>query len=171
MLLPLLPWPKDYEADKFHCPTLTSVEVFFYANGTIPAGINLPNYESLRQTHGSRNFCFSNVVDFHETHTKTTFLEEKDDEMYKRNQRDVFTVQLAFHELLGHGSGKLFTQDRGGDYNFLLGKVMHPFTDEAVITCYGPGETWNSIFGNISAPFEECRAECVGIYLSAMPEL
>lgn len=53
----------------------------------------------------------------------------------------------------------------------LTGQVLHPFTDEAVVTCYGPGETWNSIFGHISASFEECRAECVGIYLSAIPEV
>ncbi|CAM6085105.1 unnamed protein product [Calypogeia fissa] len=170
VLLPLLPWPKEYEADKFICPTFTCIEVFFYANGTIPAGINLPNYENIRQTHGSRNFCLANVVETHDNHSKTTFLAKHDEELSTITKGDVFFVQLAFHELLGHGSGKLFTQNQGGEYNFSLGSVMHPITHEAVVTCYGPGETWNSTFGQISAAYEECRAECVGIFLSANPQ-
>ncbi|PTQ38966.1 hypothetical protein MARPO_0048s0075 [Marchantia polymorpha] len=170
VLLSSLPWPKDFEADQLQCGTFTCIDVFCYANGTIPTGINLPNYQDVRQTYGCRNVCLSNVLEAHYPDTKTTFLRDDDIELLKRTKKEVFIVQLACHELLGHGSGKLFSQDSGGVYNFPYGKIKHPFTHEAVVSCYGPGETWNSKFGGISGAFEECRAECVGLFLSTNSE-
>ncbi|CAM6106763.1 unnamed protein product [Calypogeia fissa] len=171
VLIPSLPWPKDFETEAFHCPAFTCIEAFVYVNSTIPAAFNLPNYEDVRQIHGSRNLCVSNALDANDCVNKVSIVTDEDWELLKNFQQDVFRVQLGCHELLGHGSGKLFTEDREGTYNFARGKVRHPFFDEMVGTCYRPGESWNSVFGQISSSYEECRADCVGIYLSTLPQV
>ena len=51
------------------------------------------------------------------------FIHPDDLELYKAWETKSFEVQVANHELLGHGSGKLFKEEADGKKNFDPEKV------------------------------------------------
>jgi dipeptidyl-peptidase-3 len=52
-----------------------------------------------------------------------TFIHPTDVELYNTWDSRAFELQVANHELLGHGSGKLFEEDVDGKKNFDPEKV------------------------------------------------
>jgi len=77
-----------------------------------------------------------------------------------------YEPQLACHELLGHGVGKLNYRDENGNAD----TYTDPITNETFESCYEKDETWNK-FGAISTSYEECRADTCGLYLQAFKEV
>lgn len=165
-LIPKLPWDKHFEKDKFLSPDFTSLEVLTFAGSGIPAGINIPNLDSIRQTEGFKNVSLGNQMSAKPPNQKVPFIADEDQEIYQKLSDVSFEVQVGLHELLGHGCGKLLQETEPGKYNFdVKNPPVSPVTGKPISTWYKPGETWGSVFGGMGPSYEECRAECVAMAL------
>ncbi|CAF3589611.1 hypothetical protein SNK03_001171 [Fusarium graminearum] len=166
-LIPLLPWGAEFEKDKFLSPDFTSLEVMTFAGSGIPAGINIPNYDDIRQTEGFKNVSLGNVLSAKAPDEKIPFIRDEDLEVYKKQRDASFEVQVGLHELTGHGCGKLLQETSPGTFNFdKENPPVSPVDNKPITTWYKPGQTWGSVFGSIAASYEECRAELVAMHLS-----
>ena len=169
--IPMLPWGAPFEKDRFQRPDFSSLDVLTYAASGIPAGINIPNYDDIRMDVGFKNVSLGNVLAAgNKSKEKRSFIADGDQQLVMDRSSEGFEVQVGLHELLGHGSGKLLTEESAGKFNFDR-SVVNPLTGKAVETWYKPGETWGSVFKDLGGAYEECRAEVVGLYLSTEPEV
>jgi len=175
-LIPLLPWSKDFEKDKFLSPDFTSLEVLTFCGSGIPAGINIPNYDDIRQTEGFKNVSLGNVLSAKAPNEKVPFIKDSDLELYKKYRDASFEVQVGLHELtgthppspipmrlvggttdisLGHGCGKLLQETSPGVFNFDKDQPpISPITNKPVTCWYKPGQTWGSVFGGLAGAYE-----------------
>ena len=165
-MIPKLPWPKDFEKDTFTPPDFTSLEVLSFPSSGIPAGINIPNYDDIRQTHGFKNVSLGNILSAKAPHESIPFISPKDLGLYQELRDAAFEVQVGIHELLGHGTGKLLQETSPGEFNFPRSSPpISPLTGKPCTTYYKPSETYSTLFASISSSYEECRAECVAMAL------
>ena len=165
-MIPKLPWPRDFEKNHFTPPDFTSLEVLSFACSVLPAGINLPNSDEIRQNHGFKNVSLGNVLGAKAPDEPIPFIRSEDLEIYRQYRDAAFEVQVGIHELLGHGTGKLLQETEPGKFNFdKKNPPISPITKAPCKTYYKPSQTWSSVFGSISSSYEECRAECVAMAL------
>ncbi|GAA5986805.1 hypothetical protein JCM11641_004797 [Rhodosporidiobolus odoratus] len=166
-LIQVLPWGKDFEVPEFKRPDFTSLEIISFATGGIPAGINIPNYHDVRENDGFKNVSLGNILSAKAANETFTFIAPEELEAYERWEGKAFEVQVANHELLGHGTGRLLQQQADGSLNFDKDTLINPLTGEKITSWYKPGETYSSRIGPISSSMEECRAEAVALYLAS----
>ncbi|KAI6039215.1 peptidase family M49-domain-containing protein [Pisolithus marmoratus] len=163
-LIKVLPWGKDFEVDVFRKPDFTALEIVHFATGGIPAGINA-------KSTGFKNVSLANILSAKAPNEVVTFIHPDDLDLYNAWDARAFELQVANHELLGHGSGKLFQEAADGSKNFDPEKVINPLTGKPVETWYKPGQTPDSVLGEVSSSMEECRAETVALYLANHPTI
>ncbi len=75
-----------------------------------PIGINLPNDQAIRETHGSKSVSLSNIFDAYNKSTPASLREEfswSPDEAARAERWGDFAAELStnLHEIIGHGSG------------------------------------------------------------------
>jgi len=148
-----------------------ALQVLTFATGGIPAGINIPNYYEVREKTGFKNVSLANILAAKAPNEEITFIHPDDLALYKQWDTRAFELQVANHELLGHGSGKLFQEDAEGKFNFDKEKTINPLTGKPVTSWYKPGQTPGTVLGAVSSSFEECRAETVALYLVSNQEI
>ena len=90
------------------------------------------------------------------------FVEENEKDMHLKYYNPSLFVIVALHELLGHGSGKLYTQLPG---------FPSPLDGQEFTTFYKENQTWHSVFGEIASTYEECKADSVALYLSVFEDV
>lgn len=99
-------------------------------------------------------------------------VDESERATFQSHRFHAFYIWVVLHEILGHGTGKLLTEEPKGNFNFDINNPpLNPLTGKLVNTWYLPGQTWTGVFEDLATTVDECRVEVVGAYLIDDPDI
>jgi dipeptidyl-peptidase-3 len=144
-----MPWDGRYSRCNFDTePCASSVNVALgSADGgaMAPVGVNLPNDERIRQTHGSKSVILANVREAYKKvsgkKVRREFYLKEDVPLMLRYGDRAEELHTALHEVVGHASGRVLVDDPDG------------------------------LLKEFARTLEEARAELVGLYFAGDPIL
>lgn len=124
-------------------------------------------YNDIRQESGFKNVMIANQISARAGASEPSpFLDTSENEEYQRHIHHATYLWVVFHELLGHGTGRLMVQEDEKRYNFDIDcPPINPLTNRPITSWYRPGQTWTGQFADLATTVDECRAELVGAYL------
>ena len=163
--LGLMPWPRDFENEKYERTEFTNLVALSYASSGVPLGIILPNLDEVREDEGFKNLFLNNSI----TRPKQLpyFPEEEAENLIKYFEQVQFH-NIVFKQHLAYSSGKILQKSEKGTLNFDLKKTVDPLTKKPVAQFYKENETWQSVFQALAVPYEECRANALTLYFSTV---
>jgi dipeptidyl-peptidase III len=147
-----MPWDPRWRKPQVTGVSARAIEVIVEAGDSgpvTPVGINLPNDQEIRETHGSKSVSLSNVGEAYEKSTPREFRREfawSPEEVERAERWGAFASELTtnLHEIIGHGSGLIAESLKGA-----------------------PEKALKEHFSAI----EEARADLVALYFVADPYL
>lgn len=96
--------------------------------------------------------------------------DRKESDFFNKYQTKAYLVQVAGHELFGHGSGRsIYADKKTGKCNLTLTTPIDPH--HKISTCYAQGESYSTKFKDIGTSYEECRADLAGLWLQNYEEM
>ena len=110
-----MPWDPKWRRPDVRGVTARAIDVVIDTGDSgpvTPIGINLPNDQAIRETHGSKSVSLSNVAEAYDKSTPPSFRREfawSDEEAERAERWASFASELTtnIHEVLGHGSGRV----------------------------------------------------------------
>ncbi|HJR61751.1 MAG TPA: hypothetical protein VJ813_20255 [Vicinamibacterales bacterium] len=147
-----MPWAPEYRKEGVRGVTANAIDVIVECGESAPmtpVGINLPNDQVIRETHGSKSVSLSNVNVSYDKSTAPEFRREfawTPEEAARAEKWSAVASELTtdLHEVIGHGSGRVAEHLKGSPQTFLK-------------------EQYSAL--------EESRADLVALYFVADPKL
>jgi dipeptidyl-peptidase-3 len=147
-----MPWDKAYRKPDVKGITANAIDVVIETGDcgpVTPIGINLPNDQKIRESHGSKSVSLSNVIEGSDKATPTSFRKEfawTAEEAARAEKWSTRAQELLvnMHEVIGHASGRLSAAIKGQ-----------------------PQDTLKEFYSAL----EEGRADLVALYFVADPKL
>ncbi|KAF2270745.1 peptidase M49, dipeptidyl-peptidase III [Lojkania enalia] len=170
--------PPDFTS--IHCKWDNSVSrlsdegaALAYCSSIIFPGINLPNYNDIRDECGFKNVIIANRMSAESNNAhRSPFVDAAELEEFQKAKYPAYYWWVVLHELLGHGTGRMLVEESEGQFNFDINNPpISPLSEKPITTWYKPGQTWTGQFGDLATTVDECRAELVGAYLMDDVEL
>jgi dipeptidyl-peptidase-3 len=122
-----MPWDPIYRKPTVTGVSARAIDVVIEAGDAAPMtpiGINLPNDQAIRESHGSKSVSLSNVLEAYDRSTPTSLRREfswTTEEAERAERFGSFASELStnLHEVIGHGSG-LVSERVSGNLSALL---------------------------------------------------
>jgi dipeptidyl-peptidase-3 len=164
-----LPYDPRFKRRVFRPPAAAAVSVLAATGDGGPltfGGANLPNLQELREHYGTKNFITASVVDAHLQLQGTALLDELAPEEVRaelrRCQASFPYAFIGFHEVIGHGSGRVSPSLEKRDPSELLAPYFLTLEEGRadLVADYLAGDPRTVSIGLLDAG-------CVGVYPAA----
>lgn len=89
-----IPWPKEIENYPFRQPDYTQIDVVCFASNGCFVGINLPNYDDIRENYGFKNVTIGNNIPI-TNKENLVFMKEEEKDSYLKYSRIATEIHIA----------------------------------------------------------------------------